>query len=55
MTATAGPTATVFNQTLSGIGIYPARENLRPADGKGCDVDEIHNLLERASLLLVKT
>ena len=35
---------------LSGMGIYPAKENLRPPDGKGYDVDEIHNLLERASL-----
>jgi tryptophan 6-halogenase len=35
---------------LSGMGIYPTKENLRPAEGKGYDVDEIHNLLERASL-----
>jgi len=35
---------------LSGMGIYPAKENLRAPDGKGYDVDEIHNLLERASL-----
>jgi hypothetical protein len=35
---------------LAGMGIFPAREGLRPANGHGYDVAEIDNLLERSSL-----
>ena len=35
---------------LSGMGIYPAKEMLRPSNGGGYDVDEIHNMLERSAM-----
>jgi len=35
---------------LSGMGIYPAQDKLRPANGNGYDIEEIHNLLDRSAM-----
>jgi tryptophan 6-halogenase len=35
---------------LSGMGIYPAQDRLRPANGNGYDIEEIHNLLDRSAM-----
>ena len=35
---------------LAGMGIFPARDKLRPANGHGYDVAEIDNLLERSAM-----
>jgi hypothetical protein len=35
---------------LAGMGIFPAQDKLRPANGRGYDVAEIDNLLERSTM-----
>jgi len=35
---------------LAGMGIFPAKDKLRPANGGGYDVEEIGNMLERSTM-----